>query len=275
MKLSYRNQRNAEATARYWNKPLDRPDWYEIKAQSDGDTELLIFDVIGWPFNDVGELIRAMAGMKDKPILARINSPGGDVWDGMTLMNAFANHPGGVTVRIEGLAASIASVVAMGGRKVEAQQNSMMMIHNSCILAAGDQNDLREIADVLQKIDSNILNVYVGKTKSGKKEMAQMMNDETWMMAAEAKEKGFVDIILPTGKAIKAQFDLSMFDNVPDNFMAGGHEPTEREIEKALRDVGLSKSKAKALLAGRSQAEATEEEAKEVAKKTLTIFGGK
>lgn len=211
MKLNYRNSKNADAIAAYWNKPLNKPDWYSIQALTEDITEIFIYDVIGWPYNDVGELARILSGIKDKPILARINSPGGDVFDGMALFNAFANHPGGVTTRIESLAASMASVVAMAGKKVEAYKNTMLMIHNAWVLAIGDENVLREIADLLEKIDGNILDVYTGKTKTGKKEMKQMMADETWMTAGEAKEKGFIDTILESGKAAKAQFDLSIF----------------------------------------------------------------
>ncbi|HLB31079.1 MAG TPA: hypothetical protein VJN91_06080, partial [Gammaproteobacteria bacterium] len=80
MKLSYRNQRNAEAVAAYWKKPLDRPDWYKIEAQADEEAEILIFDPIGWPWTDAGEFVRALAEMKQKTITIRINSPGGDVF---------------------------------------------------------------------------------------------------------------------------------------------------------------------------------------------------
>ncbi len=220
MKFNYRNQKNADAIAAYWNKPLNKPDWYSVQALADDIQEIFIYDIIGWPYNDVGELVRIMAGIKDKPILARINSPGGDIFDGMALFNAFANHPGGVTTRIESLAASAASVLAMAGKKVEAYKNTMLMIHNAWVFAIGDQNALREIADLLEKIDGNILDVYTGKTKTGKKEMKQMMDDETWMTAQEAKDMGFIDIILTSGKAVKAQFDLSIFAHVPNGIMA-------------------------------------------------------
>jgi ATP-dependent protease ClpP protease subunit len=277
MKLSYRNPKNAVAVAAYWGKSLDKPDWYEVKAQSGDTIEVFIFDVIGWPFTDISSLVRSMAAEKDKPILARINSPGGDVFDGMSLFNAFANHPGGVTVRIEGLAASIASVVAMGGRKVEAYQNTMLMVHNAWTVVGGDHNFMREVADLIEKISGQMLEVYTGKTKSGKKDMKQMMDDETWMTAKEAAEKGFIDTVLTSGKAAKAAFDLSMFAHVPDEIRAeNDHEPTEREIERVLRDVGLSKSKAKkalALLAGCSQ-EPKEAELIAACQKTLTVFGG-
>jgi len=249
MKLSYRNQHNAEAIAAYWKKPLSKSDWFSIQAATaTAPAEVFIYDVVGWPYNDAGELVRTLAGMKDDPILARINSPGGDVWDGMSILNAFANHPGGVTVRIESLAASIASVIAMGGRKVEAYQNTMMMIHDSWIIAAGNRIELLEIADILEKVDGNILNAYTGKTKIGKREMRDMMHAETWMNAKEMKEKGFIDTIIESGKAAKAQFDLSMYAQAPEG-IGSEREYTDRDRERLIRDVfSLSQSDAKVVL---------------------------
>jgi ATP-dependent protease ClpP protease subunit len=273
MKLSYRNPKNAVAVAAYWGKSLDKPDWYEFKAQSGDTAEVFIFDVIGWPFTDISGLVRSMAAEKDKPILARINSPGGDVFDGMSLYNAFANHPGGVTVRIEGLAASMASIVAMGGRKVEAYQNTTFMVHNAWAYMAGDHNAMREGADILEKICVQMQEVYTGKTKTGKKDMQQMMDAETWMTAKEAAAKGFIDAVLTSGKGAKGQFDLSVFANVPDDLL-DDRELTERDAEKALRDAGFSRHKAKALLAGCSRDTEGADEVIAACKKTLAIIGG-
>lgn len=276
MKLNYRNSRNAKAIAEYWNKPLDRPDWYKIEALAEGNTEIMIYDVLGWPYNDVTALVRSLADIKTGTITVRINSPGGDVFDCVALYNALKNHPCAVTTRIESLAASSASFLALAGKETQAYSNSMLMIHNSWVLAAGNKQDLMDIADVLGKIDGNMRDIYTEKTKMGKREMAQMMDDETYMTAQEAKDKGFVDTILTSGKAAKAQFDLP-FANVPDCLrVESGREPTERDIERALRDVGLSKNKAKkalALLAGCSQ-ESGEAELIAAAQKTLSICGG-
>lgn len=278
MKLSYRNQHNAEAIAAFWKKPLSKSDWYSVQAATaSAPAEVFIYDVVGWPYNDAGELVRMLAGMKDDPIMARINSPGGDVWDGMAITNAFANHPGGVTVRIESLAASIASVIAMGGRKVEAYQNTMMMIHNSWTIAAGNRSDFLEIADILDKIDGNILDAYTGKTKIGKREMRDMMQAETWMNAKEMKEKGFIDTIIESGKAAKAQFDLSVFAHVPDELQGEqtGRELTRKETERALRNAGASREYARAMAAKRADVSDVEiAEIRAELEKTLNIFGG-
>ena len=278
MRLSYRNELNAKIIAGTYNKPLDRPDWYTIKAVSGEETKIFIYDYIGWPYNDAGELVRAMADIKDTPILARLNSPGGDVFDGIAILNAFANHPGGVTVRIESLAASIASVLAMGGRKVEAYQNTMMMIHNSWVIAAGNRKELIEIADILEQIDENMVDAYTGKTKLGKRAVRDMMAAETWMNAKTMKEKGFVDEILKSGQGVKAEFDLSIFDNVPDEFISNtadtGGNLTRKETERALRNAGASRDYARAVAAkGATVSEIDVEMVTELLKLKMLIGG--
>jgi len=249
MNLFYRNQRNAELTAKFWNKDLSKPDWYEIKNQGDDQQEIIIYDVIGWPYNDVQYLVRAIAEMKGKQILTRINSPGGDVFDGMALFNAFRSHNAKVTMRVEGFAASIASVIAMAGKEVQAYKNTMMMIHKSWIVAVGNEFELQDITDVLHKVDQNIQDVYTDKTKLGKKEVADMMKNETYLNAKEMKDKGFIDAIVD-GKSVKAEFDLSIFQNAPESFLNSGGTLTEREIETALRDAGASRTFAKSVAAG-------------------------
>ena len=252
MNLSYRNQKNAEAVSRFWGKPLDRPEWYKIEASANDQAEILVYDVIGWPYNDAGDLVRYVNSLGDKDILVRLNTPGGDVFDGMAIFNSLANHKGKVTIRIEALAASMGSVLAMAGKEIQAYSNTMMMIHDPWIYTAGNQYELREMADLLEKISGNMLDVYAGRSKIGKREMREIMKAETWYTAKEAKEKGFIDTILETGKAAKAQFDLTMYTNAPDGICSiEGRDLTEREIERALRDAGASRSFAKAIVAER------------------------
>jgi enoyl-CoA hydratase/carnithine racemase len=105
--------------------------------------------------------------------------------------------------------------------------------------------------------------IYIAKTKIGKREMSELMKAETWLTAKEAKEKGFIDTILEAGKPAKAQFDLSMFANTPADVADSrivNQEPTVRDAERALRDVGFSQNTAKAMLAGSAQAKGDQEE---------------
>ncbi len=275
MKLSYRNQKNAEATARYWNKSLDKPDWYKVEALSDDEAEIMIFDVIGWPFNDAAELVRALAGMKQKTITVRVNSPGGDVFDAMAIFNALQSHKSKIITRNEALAASSASFLMLAGKDRQAYKNSMVMVHEPWAVTGGNQHELREIADVLGMINDNMIDIYAGNTSVGKREWKDMMaNGETWWTAKQAKEKGFIDTIID-GKGAKAAFDLSMFANTPDGIgdNSQGRELTRKETEHALRNAGASREYARAVAAKR--ADASETEVILAAQKTLTIFGGK
>ncbi|MDD5204414.1 MAG: Clp protease ClpP [Desulfobacterales bacterium] len=250
MKLTYRTRAVAKAVSGIYQRPLDQKfDWYEIKAQADDEVEMLVYDYIGWPFNDAGELVRSIAGMRGKKITVRINSPGGDVFDAMAIYNAFTGHDSKVTTRAEALAASSASIILLAGKEVQAYQNAMLMIHEPWAFIAGNQWDMREMAELLGKINENMVDIYSQQSKAGKKEIRQMLKDETWMTAKEAKEKGFIDTILDGKAAAKASFDLSMFANLPDELRpAEGDEPTIRDAERALRDAGFSQGKAKAVL---------------------------
>lgn len=252
MKLSYRNGKNAEAAAKYWGKSLDKPDWYRIDAKAGDDAEIFIYDVIGWPFIEASQFVKDLSGVKAKAITVRINSPGGDVFDGTAIFNALKNHPARIVTRIEGLAASMASVIALAGDELQAHPNTMLMIHCAQALTIGNQYVHDEVKELLAKIDGNILDVYYEKSKVGKRELKEMMEKETWFTAKEARERGFIDTIVDGNAQAKAKFDLSMYAHAPDALLgAAGRESTEREKEKALRDVGFSQNEAKAILARR------------------------
>lgn len=252
MNLKYRNQKNAEAIARIWDKSLDKPDWYRIEAKADDEAEIIVYDVIGWPFIEADAFVRELSGIKASKIKLRINSPGGDVFDGMAIFNALKDHPARVTTQIDGLAASMGSVLALAGDEVTAHKNAMMMIHNAWVLAIGDRNELVKTAALLEQIDGNILDIYYAKAGHSKRDLKQMMNDETWFKASEAKEFGLVDRVLESDSQARANFNLTIYSNVPDGIGSEreGRDLTEREIERALRDAGASRNFAKAVAAG-------------------------
>jgi len=237
-----RSSKDREATARYWGKSLERPDWFSVRGEAGEDLEVFIYDVIGWPFDDVSNLVQLLAAEPERNVYARINSPGGDVFDGLALFNALKSHRGRVTTRIEGLAASMASVIAMAGDEVQAHKSAMLMIHEPWVFAAGDQHELRDIAEVLGKISGNLLNIYYEKAGAGKRQLRQEMEDETWFTAEEAKTRNLIDTVLDE-PVEKTAFDLSMFNHAPEGFRKPeGRDLSEREVERALRDAGASKS---------------------------------
>lgn len=248
MKLSYRTQANAQAISAIYNKPLDNKEWFKVidskKPDEDGESEILLFDYIGWPYNDPRDFIQALSNMGN--VLVRVNSPGGDVFDGAAIFNSLTSHKANVTIRIEGIAASMASVIAMAGKKVQAYDNTMLMIHNAWTIAAGNQYEYAELSEFLAKVDNDvIMGAYQKKTKKSKKEICEMMKATTYMTAKEAKENGFVDEIV-TGKSVKAEFDLSIFGKAPDTDEDDSNTvKTRKEIEHALRNAGVSRSEAK------------------------------
>ena len=251
--LSYRTKHNAKVIAAQWGKsPNDRADWYRIENKADG-AEILIYDVIGFPFVEAKQFIKDLNAINAKQITVRINSPGGDVFDGVAVYNALKNHPAKITTRIEGLAASIASVIALAGDEVHAYSNTMYMIHDPWVMAAGNQDDLRSIADVLEKIGNQLADVYTGKTGLSPDTIKEMMKTETWMTAQEGKELGFVDKVIDgEGKAAKAKYDLkNIYSNVPEDlsFEAQLKTFTAREIERVLIEAGASRAYAKMVAA--------------------------
>ena len=249
--MKYRNPKNAKAVAAFWGKPLDSGDWYSVKGETEtGGTEILLYDVIGWPYNDARDLVTLMSNLRGENVLLRINSPGGDVFDGLAIFAEAAENPN-LTIRIEALAASMASGIAMASKKkVQMYPQAMMMIHEPWTYMAGNQHDFREVADFLEQVNDNLVSLYTKKTRKGKKEIREMMKAETWMNAETALKNGFIDEIVEPGskKPVKAAFDLSVFNNTPEDLLTT--EPTIRDIERALRDVGLSQAKAKALVTG-------------------------
>lgn len=264
MKLSYRNPRNAQIIAEYYSKPLDKPDWYKVSAESDEEADILLYDYIGWPYNDAGEFVRAISELTQKKIIVRINSPGGDVWDASAIHNAIRAHPSKPITRIESLAASAASYIAVAGFQKQAYKNTMMMIHEPWVFSFGNQFELRELADLLEQISGTMIEMYADNTNVGKRELREMLKSETWMNAKKMKEKGFIDTILEAGKPAKAQFDLSVFANIPEDIFGSrenfNNNLSVRDAEKALRDVGFSKNTAKAMLAGSKQASSDQQE---------------
>lgn len=125
-----------------------------------------------------------------------INSPGGDVFAAAQIYNMLKAYKGKVTVRIDSLAASAASVIAMAGDTVEMSPVAMMMIHNPSMIAAGNVSDMQKAIDMLNEVKESILNAYEAKTGIRRNKLASLMDGETWFNAKKALELGFCDSIL-------------------------------------------------------------------------------
>ena len=137
-----------------------------------------------------------MAGSGD--ITLWINSPGGDVFAAAQIYNMLMDYPGHVTVKIDGLAASAASVIAMAGSQVEMSPVAMMMIHNPITVAIGDSKEMQKAMDMLSEVKESIVNAYEIKTGLSRNKISRLMDAESWFNAKKAVELGFADSILYT-----------------------------------------------------------------------------
>ena len=207
-----------------------------------GDTaEITLYDEIGIWGVSAKAFRQELDRISARRIILRINSPGGDVFDGIAMHNDLRSHQADVTTVVTGLAASAASIVAMAGDTIEMASNAMMMIHNAWVFAAGNKNDLREVADVLDKIDAALAKTYTERTGIPEKDVAGMMSDETWLSATDAVDKGFADSVLGAESgddAQKAAFDISVFAHPP--------AALKKRVEAALREAGYSQTESKA-----------------------------
>lgn len=148
-----------------------------------------------------------------------ISSDGGSVFDGVSIYNQLKRHPADVTVSIDGIAASIASVIAMAGDVVSMASNAQMMIHRAWTVTSGNAEDLRKQADILDKIDEDtIVSTYADRSGRDKKEIMELLDAETWLSADEALDLGLIDGITEEVK-MAAHYDLSKFKNVPQKLI--------------------------------------------------------
>jgi ATP-dependent Clp protease protease subunit len=165
-----------------------------------GDLTIRIYDVVGpdWMGMIGAETVaRALDEAGEvKSIDARINSPGGDVWEGLAIYNQLVQHAAKVKVTIDGLAASIASVIAMAGDEVRIAKNSQFMIHKPAGLLFGTSDELRQWADVLDTIQESITGIYSDRTKQSAENLKEWIDAETWMTAEQAVERGFADSLV-------------------------------------------------------------------------------
>ena len=187
--------------------------WYNIQNKANKVAEVYIFDEIGSHGVTAQKFIEEIKGLGDRPINIRINSLGGDVFNGMAIHNVLKKRTYNTTVYIEGIAASIATIIALGADEVIMAENSLFMIHNAWGGVMGDAKEMRKSAATLEKISNELTEIYVKKTGLSYEAIAEMMDNETWLSADEAYELGFVDSISDAMK-IAAKYDVSKFKNI-------------------------------------------------------------
>lgn len=202
--LSYRGNLSSDFSP----QALSRWEMDLKNAVPDDENTISIFGSIGEGFFTEGVTVKrisaALRGIgSTKDIVVNINSPGGDVFEGIAIYNAFREHKGKVTMKVLGVAASIASIIAMAGDRVEVPKSGFLMIHNATVVAMGDRHDLIEIANVMESFDKVFASIYATRSNLDEREIGKMMDRETWMGGDEAITKGFADALLPADQVKK------------------------------------------------------------------------
>lgn len=194
--------------------------WYVINAAKDNsEAEISIYDAIGAWGVSAQQFVGDLKAIKASKINLRLNTPGGEVFDGTAIYNALREHPAQIIVHVDGVAASAGSFIAMSGDKVRMADNAYLMIHNARGGVMGEADDMRRYADVLEKINGNIAAMYIRKAGNTADHWRGLMDAETWFTADEAKQQGLVDEVYTATKqaaGVKAAFDFKIYNKIPD-----------------------------------------------------------
>ena len=208
---------------------------FEVQALSQGGV-ISIFDAIG-PDTNTRRIASALRQIGARPVTVEINSPGGDVFEGIGIYNALRAHGHPITVQVLGIAASAASVIAMAGDRVEIAKNAQLMIHNARAGVVGDAATMLEVADILARTDRSMAATYAERTGLSMAQIAALMDAETFMSADEARSLGFADALLKR-------------DALPAPRVSADASPQSKiGLEQRLRASGLSKSIAERIAA--------------------------
>lgn len=188
--------------------------WYDFKNEaSRGIVDVYIFDEIGNFGVSAQSFIEEIKSHKGSPMNIHVNCVGGDVFEGMAIYNVIKKRSAKTTVYIEGIAASMGSVIALAADRVIMAENSLFMIHNAWGGATGEARDMMKTAKLLEKISGEIADIYTKKTGMPYDKVKDMMDEETWLSAEEAYDLGFVDSISDAIK-VAAKYDVSKFKNI-------------------------------------------------------------
>ena len=203
--------------------------WYDFRAQAKSVAETVIYDEIGAfgiPAKAFLDELKALGPVAE--LTVRINSPGGSLFDGVAIYNALKRHDAVVTVWIDGIAASIASMIAMAGDEVVMPENAMLVLHDPSGLVMGTAADMRAMAEALDRMKAGMVAAYRDKSGRSDAEIEALMAAETWLSAREAVALGLADRIEPPVK-MAAHFDLSRFRNTPPQLAALTATPSPQE----------------------------------------------
>jgi ATP-dependent protease ClpP protease subunit len=190
--------------------------WYRIEQNAIGDAaDIYIFDEISPWGVTASDFVAELDGIRAASINVHVNSPGGDVYDGIAIFNSLRNHPATVTAYIPGIAASIATVIAMGADRIVIAPHAKMMIHEAWAMSAGNASDFAKMAERLEATSENIAAIYSERAGQDTAYWRDLMRAETWYTDKQAVEAGLADEVGRSNdqNALRqaAAFDLSIF----------------------------------------------------------------
>ena len=210
-----------------------------IKAAQKDDTAINIYSTIGEYGDGAGMTPRIVSAVlrqaKGQDVVVNINSPGGDFFDGLAIYSLLKEYDGNVKIRVLGMAASAASVVALAGDEIEIAENGFFMIHNSWTVAMGNKNDMKEVSARLSQFDDSMKNLYAAKTGMDEKKIAKMMDDETWIIGSEAKDMGFATAIMGS-------------EDIEEDEMQEYANAAMKKMDVALAKAGMPRSERRQLI---------------------------
>ena len=211
---------------------------YSIRAKAGDAAEIMIYDDVGDGFfggvsaKQFADDLKALGRVSK--IDLRLNSFGGDVFDGLAIYRQLVDHPARITAHIDGIAASIASVIAMAGNEIRISESGRVMIHNASGMAAGTSATMRDMAAILDTISASIADVYAARTGRKLPDIRDWMDKESWFDAPRAIELGFATTMAPNMR-LAAKFDpfKHKFMNAPSDLL--GRPNLEAASEKIAR----------------------------------------
>jgi len=209
----------------------NKQSWYSINAkQTDEFVDVYLYDEVGSYGVSAKEFVDDIKLLKGKDIYLHINCVGGEVFDGMAIYNTLKKYKGKVIAYVEGIAASMGSIIPLAADEIIMSENSLYMIHNAWGGAMGEAKDMRKTATLLDKLSSEIANIYSKKTGLPLSQIEDMMDEETWFNSEEALEYGFIDRV-SDAVMVAAKYDISKFKN-----------KTQKEIVNQLNNNKKSKT---------------------------------
>jgi ATP-dependent Clp endopeptidase proteolytic subunit ClpP len=216
-----------------------KADWCSFTNETKDGKEVAvihIYDEIGYWGTDASSFVRRLAGVTQDSIELHINSPGGEIFDGVAIYNALKSHPADVHVIVDSLAASAASFIAQAGDTIQMTRNATMMIHDGSGIVYGNAKDMHDMGNLLDKLSDNIADIYSQRAGGSAEEWRALMREEVWYNADEAVEAKLADSVLDysddKAEEAKNHWNLALF-----NHAGRGEAPSPSEVRSKLASI--------------------------------------